>query len=457
MPYFSDPLDQNDPNKQQGQPASGAAPTAPPPSGQPAAGGAQPKPENTGSGFQNIDKYVAANSGQNFGNQVVGKVQGDVDKAGQSMQQAAQSFGQKVNANQAFGKDQVDQALADPSKADSKAFQAGLDQQYKGPNSLVESQDDYNKFTGDTSKAKADASALGSESGRFSLLDQYFGRQNYGFGQKSLDNALFQATPGAGQASNQVQQQANALQGQGKQMQDQLQAQASQRAGDIEQARNYERGQLGFDKNGQVIAGQGAFGTLQSDLASGLQKTNAQRAADQQAMAASLQGGNNKGYDLSDDQIKALGVDKGMSTYGVSLQDYIHNNGDLNMDQYASDDQRSKLTALNQLVGQNYSQNMLGDKQDATGAINFDKAGYLAAVDAAKAPGAADIQKWQGELADPTLGVGLTMNGKTMDQAAVDAYYKSNPALLAQLKDSYQQKLNQAQAKQAALQGMTIY
>ncbi len=198
-PYFADPNEQDD-DQNGGGGFQVSAPGAP--QGAPQAGpqaGAQPKPEKTGSNFTNIDKYVQANKGQNFGSEVVGKVQGDVNKAQGSMQQAADSFGQKVNANQAYGKEQVDQALNDPSKANAAQFQAGIDQQYKGPKALAESQDDYNKFTGDTSKAQTAAGQLSSESGRFGLLDNYFGRQNYGFGQKSLDNALFQAQPGIGE------------------------------------------------------------------------------------------------------------------------------------------------------------------------------------------------------------------------------------------------------------------
>lgn len=447
VPYFSDPLehDENDPNA-----VGGAAPTAPAP-GQAAPGGAQ-KPEKTGSGFQNIDKYVSANSGQNFGNQVVGKVQGDVDKAGQSMQDASQSFGQKVDANKAYGKDQVDSALNDPAKADAKAFQAGIDQQYKGPKSLAESQDDYNKFTGDTNKAKTAAGQLGSEAGRFSLLDNYFGRSNYGFGQKSLDNALFQATPGAGQAANGVQQQANALQGQGKQMQAQLQDQASKRAGEIEQARNYERGQLGFDQNGQVVSGQGAFGGLQKDLASGLQAAQSARTGNQAALQQALQSGNAQGYDLSDEQMKSLGVDPGMQTYGVNIGDYIHNgNAVTSVDQIATDAQRAKLQGLNQLVGQGYAQNMLGDKADFGSDYSLDKDNLNAAIASAKNPAEAtgnagqhllDIQA-QGPAAmrnDPTYLSSLqTLGGNGLTQA--------------QLND----KANAAVARMRALQGMKIY
>lgn len=374
VPYFSDPNEQDD--EQQNQDAGFQVAGAPQTAGQgaaPAQAGAKPKAEKTGSGFTNIDKYVQANKAQNFGSEVVGKVQGDVNKAQDSMQQAAGSFGQKVNANQAFGKAQVDQALNDPSKANAAQFQAGLDQQYKGPKSLAESQDDYNKFTGDTSKAQTAANQLSSESGRFGLLDNYFGRQNYGFGQKSLDNALFQAQPGVGAQSNAVQQQAQGLQSQGKQMQDQLQSQASQRAGEIEQARNYQRGQLGFDQSGQVVSGQGAYGGLQKDLATGLTDANAKRTANQQALQQAISGGNEQGYDLTPEQMQQLGIDPGMSTYGINPMDYIKNGSALSMDQVATDQQRARLAALNGLVGQGYSQNMLGDKQDAGSDYSFDK------------------------------------------------------------------------------------
>lgn len=380
VPYFADPQDdQQDDDQNNGSfQAPGAGPSSAPPQ---AAGAPQgPKPEKTGSGFTNIDKYVQANKNQGFGGQVVGKVQEDVNKGAKSMQDAAGSFSAKVNANQAYGKEQVDQALANPGQADAAKFQAGIDQQYKGPKALAESQDDYNKFTGDVNKAQTAAGQLSNEAGRFSLLDNYFGRNNYGFGQKSLDNALFQADPNAGKQANAVQKQANNLQSLGAQMQQQLQSQASQRAGEIEQARNYQRQQLGLDQNGQVISGRGEFGRLQKQLADTLTSQNAQRQRQQADLQEALgKGSASGGYDLSDEQLQELGFDPGgASTYGLDLASYIKNNDSLGVDQVASDDQRARLGALNQLVGQGYAQNMLGDKREATKSYNFDRDRFLA-------------------------------------------------------------------------------
>lgn len=391
VPYFTDPKeDDKDKNPDGSFKVSGASPSFDASGGQAAPAGAPAKHEDTGSHFANLDKYVAANKGSGFGNQVVGKVQGDVDQAGQSMQGAANSFSGKVNAAPIYGQQQVDAALADPSKADKSQFQAGLSQEYKGPKSLADSQDDYNKFYGNTNKAQTAANELSTEGGRFALLDNYFGRNNYGFGQKSLDNALFQGTEGIGAKSNAVQGQANGLQAQGKQMQDQLQSQASQKAGEIEKARNYEHQALGIDNNNKIVDGQGAYGGLQNELATGLTARNAERATKQAGLADAFSHGTDAGYDLSDDQLKELGLTAGQSTYGFDPRNYI-NSSALNMDQYASDAQRAKLNALNGLVGEGYQQNILGDKQAATSDYGFDKDRYLADIGGYEQTQASDL------------------------------------------------------------------
>lgn len=442
VPYFADPQDdEQDDDHNGGFQAPGAGPSAPPQG----AGAQGPKPEKTGSGFTNIDKYVQANKNQGFGGQVVGKVQADVDKGAKSMQDAASSFSNKVNTNQVYGKEQVDQALNNPGQADAAKFQAGIDQQYKGPKALAESQDDYNRFTGDANKAQTAAGQLSNEAGRFSLLDNYFGRNNYGFGQKSLDNALFQADPNAGKQANAVQKQANNLQSQGAQMQQQLQSQASQRAGEIEQARNYQRQQLGFDQNGQVISGQGAYGELQKQLADTLTSQNAQRQQQQTALQDALSKGDSSGYDLSDEQLSALGIDPGTSTYGVNLSDYIKNNDALGMDQVASDEQRARLGALNQLVGQGHAQNMLGDKQNATSAYSFDKNRFMTDVDAARSQAQQNIDQTKAQYDQAAK----TITGGTLGVASYQSALDNIKSLSSKYKSD--------QARLAALAGMRAY
>jgi len=109
------------------------------------------------------------------------------------MDTAAGQFKNTVNTSGVVAdKTQVDSALADPVSADAKQFQSWTNASYQGPKSLGDDQSNWNQYWGAAQDANTSAKLAGTESGRFALLDKYYGRPSYSFGEKSLDNLLIQ-------------------------------------------------------------------------------------------------------------------------------------------------------------------------------------------------------------------------------------------------------------------------
>lgn len=372
MPYFNDPNLEDDQDKQkqqqqqqqQGFAVSGAAPS-PGGGGQGVASGSQAL--KTGSGFQNLDKYITANQGNQLGQNLLGKVSGEVNDASQNMAKASDQFKNQVNsANNLPTGDQITSVLnnagtPNANASDADQYKTWLNQTYQGPKSLADNSDTWNQYWGKANQANASAQALGSEPGRFTLLDQYFGRPAYDFGEKSLDNLLVQNS-GLGSQTQALQNQANALQGQGATQAKALQGVASARQGEVTHSADAARSALGIDANGQVITGDGA-GALGQDYASNDAATaavNAKRTQDYQDTMNTLATGTAPGPvsgflqtapGISNALATQLGLSNGQNLADLNINDYLTQGAALNESQALTPDQRARLVALSQLAG----------------------------------------------------------------------------------------------------------
>jgi hypothetical protein len=271
------------------------------------------------------------------------------------MADASDQFKNTVqSANHLASNEDLNQALNDPSSADAKQFQNWRNETYTGPKSLSETQDTWNKYWSGSNQASANAKALGTEAGRFSLLDNYFGRPQYNFGQKSLDNLLVQQS-GLGKETHDLQNQAASLKSQGQAQAQQLQGYAAQRAGEVEQ-----------NKNQVNQAYQGAVNQAQDSVNQTLAQAQAQRSQDQNTLKQAIASGK-----FSDAQLSALGLSHGQNLYNTDLNSYFKfNDSPLSKEQVATDDQRARLNALAQLGGD--TQSFLGDHIDPSQAYSFD-------------------------------------------------------------------------------------
>jgi hypothetical protein len=352
MPYFYDPnLDEQNQNNQTSNgnsvSLSGASSTynADGSAGQPN----NNKDLNTGSGFQNLDKYLQTNDSQKFGNQFLGKVSDQVQGAKSQMNQASEQFKNQVqSSNQVPSQEQINNAIANPAGTNAQDYQKWMNQSYSGPKDLAESQDTWNKYWSGVNQAQTNTQLMGKESGRFTLLDQYFGRPTYNYGEKGLDNLLFQQS-GLGSQTKQLQDQATMLKTEGNSKAQELQGLASQKAGDVEKSRTAALNAIGLNADKTVKTGQdaGALGQAYQQVYDQVNSANTARSAQQNAMLNSL-----SNRSLTQSQLEELGL-LGAPTelYNLNLTNYLNKGGELSRDQVMSPEQRARIQALSQLAG----------------------------------------------------------------------------------------------------------
>lgn len=398
MPYFFDPnLDDENKNNASGFSISGASPTSDS-TGAAQSNTAGKKGLNTGSGYQNLDKYLQTNQAKDFGGQVLGNVSSQVQNAGTQMNQAGEQFKNQVqSANQLPTEAQLNQSIAAPDKADKGQFKTWMTQSYSGPNNLADNQDTWNKYWSGVNQAQANTKLLGNEAGRFTLLDQFFGRPQYNFGEKSLDNLLVQQS-GLGNQTQALKDQATQLKVQGKTGADELQGLASTRAGEVEQNRNNVRNTIGVDAQGQVITGDnaGVLGKQYQQINDEVAQTNAERKAQQDYLTKSLASGS-----LTPDQMLALGLDPGQKLYNTDLSKYYTAGKDLDVNQVMTPEQRSYLQALSDLAG-HPDDFAFGLSESPTEAYKYDSKGLK--QDVAGAEGAYNRALTETMVTPPNLG-----------------------------------------------------
>lgn len=384
MPYVPNLEEEQKNQDQQGLQVSGGAPTAGgggnlqtgsisgavAPSGN--------KELHTGSGFQNLDKYLSANQSQDFGGQLVSKVQGDVNQAKSNIGKGAEDFTNKVKTSNTIPTDeQVNEAISHPEKANAKDFQNWESQTYKGPTQVTG--EDYNQLYQGVNDANLKAKYLGTEPGRFTLLDSYYGKPTYNQGQKSLDNLLVQNQQGIGNQINHTQSQANQLNQSAKSTQQNLINQASAQAKAVAQSAANTRNAIGVDSTGNVITGDqaGAIGKQYTDVEKQIVDQNAARAKSVTDLSQGLAQGQ-----LSNQQIKDLGLDN-INYYNLNPADYLKANSvQLSKNNVLSDQQRAYIQALSQLAGTTDTF-AAGQHEDSPSAYNFDKDRFLQDTSAA--------------------------------------------------------------------------
>ncbi len=384
MPYIYDPNLDKENEDQAGQvQISGSSPTSDPSGSTSSSGGSQTKGANTGSGYQNLDSYINTNDPQKFGQEVVGKVQSDVDTAKQNQSTASDQFKSQVaSANNVPTSEDVNKAIANPTGANAQDFQKWQSQSYTGPKSLGEAPDAWNQYWSGTNKADTSTKLLGSEPGRFALLDSYYGRPSYSFGEKSLDNLLLQHG-GIGRETKDLQGQAAQLKSQGETQAKSLQDIASAKAGEVEASRNATRAAVGLDSTGQVIrgAGAGALGQQYDSIDAATTAANNARNQAGSEFNSHIASGN-----LDDQDWKSLGIDQNQSLYNINLNDprYYTAGNALTKENVMTPEQQAYIKALSQLSGvsDSYGNGTLSGKGSD---YNFNKDALMSDINTQKA------------------------------------------------------------------------
>jgi len=294
----------------------------------PSAGEAKAKGPTSSDKYQNLNDYLKANEGNGFGESFSNKVNEDVNKGTQAINNAGTQFKSQVDAstvnnNQAL----INSAISDPAAFnEAENFKKLRDASYGGPNSFSDSSDLYSKTYGQTKKAQDAANAAGSEGGRFALLDSYFGRPQYNTGQKSLDNLLVQNNSNAQQGIAQARQNANEQRSQFQRQSAELSDYASQGRGTTEATRRAARSALGIDDAGNLVEGQGAIGGALNTLNDELAARKAQAQADVQGFQG-LRNQRNLSQ-LTPEQLSLLGITESDITQGyINSPQFLQNQG----------------------------------------------------------------------------------------------------------------------------------
>lgn len=366
MPYVYDPNLTEEKRRQQsngdtepasspGQPQALGAPSATVTGGAPSSstGGTQ-------SGqYTNLQSYLDANQGQQFGGKVAERIGQDVDTATREQGAAGDQFRAKVGESTV----NYDQDLAERAKTDASSvygdsgqrsnFERMRDASYAGPRGLEDTGEAYTRATGATQNAQKAAQLSGSESGQQALLQNYYGRPDYTRGQTNLDQFLVQNDESAKPKFADVQQRGQALGGQFDTLKQQLAAQAQQAADTTGATR--QRVQQEFLGEQGAIAKQRAAFEEQARLAN-------------ERAAAGVQG-------ISQGRAPTDSL-RGLTTFGTDLSRFVTPQ-QANASNIATAAQAEDFGALNQLLQQ---QNNLDPSQagqfNAANPYQFDQSAY---------------------------------------------------------------------------------
>lgn len=411
MPYVNDSNLKKD-DEQSAQ--DGQAPTLPGSSD--AAGGdfggqAHPAPAGpTQSGrFVNLQGYLNANAGQNFGGQVAGKVQSTVDQANAAQSDADSQFKSRVDQNAvAADPNLVNQATNDPGAvANDPSKMAAWQQQYNasygGPQTFSDAQDLYNSSSGQVQAAKSAADASKSEAGRFSLLDRYFGRPTYSQGEKTLDNLLVQNDRTAQPAFQQAQQGAQQSSNNFNDLSSRLTSYANQANAQTQQTKETAHKALGVDAAGNLIAGAPSpYADYQKSLADRATEYAKQQDADYsnlrgvasgpgslEALAQYGAGQVNPNFvrpaiDSSTTSDWSSLVPKGNYAYGVDATPYVTKGVAPTAASVTQQTDLDRLAALNKLAGREVMPVGEVGSFDPTKDVGFDAQSFDAARTAAR-------------------------------------------------------------------------
>ena len=157
--------------------------------------------------FTNLKSYIDANQGFNQqGGGLAGKIATNLSNQGQEVKAQVQSAADTFKSQRdeqlkplEQGVQNVQQAVANPiaftqNQQNVESVQRARDAEYTGPRSLMDLQGRQNQAILNSSlqNFKDNTNQARTETGRFNLLRNMFGRPTYSSGQQNLDNLLIQ-------------------------------------------------------------------------------------------------------------------------------------------------------------------------------------------------------------------------------------------------------------------------
>jgi hypothetical protein len=368
-----------------GSSAATKSPTAP----------SAPKPVNVDTGgtqsssgnFTNLQNYIKANQNYNGGQGLAGQTYDKLNSQAQGVQsnidQSQQQFQQQANQNErAYDPNVINQAstnsaayAANPNNVST--FQNNyLNAKYNGPTSIANAQD----LTSQAQNLKNTTDLVGTEPGRYALLQNLYGNSNYSTGQQQLDNLLLQG-------NSQQLAKLQSAQNLGTNVNTNLTNDLTNASNLAQQYTTEAANTAAQTKNAMNSAITG----YQSDLDARTAALNAQRQQQYNTAQQELTSGQ-----VTQDLLNQTGLKNNQDIFGLQLQNYLNQAPETaTKNNVATDADQARFNALSQLMSDQTLNNYVTPQQIAN-AVQIDQTGLLAGLKGARAAA----------LAPGTLNVG---------------------------------------------------
>jgi len=352
--YFSGLLDDEEKKKEAGAVASE----------QPQGGGesaivqgaqepAQPGQGTKSGSFTNLQSYLDANESSKFGKQLAGQVEGDSDYASNVQNKADQEFKSRADSS-AVGLNQniISRLNSDPvslakDNAAKSEFYKMRDARYQGPKNFSDAQDLYSETNQATAKAGQSAKLANDESGRKTLLDDYYGtgagKYDYTSGQKKLDNYLVQVDPNSREYFAGAKQKADAVGSNFNRLSETLNQYGTTKANETAEARRSARGAIGLGED-NTIQGNSPINTILAQAKQRASELNAQKSG---AYSKALEDLRNR----NESAAAKFGIAPDRALYGADLSAYLRQANNIDYNQAATPQEQAKIAALAELAG----------------------------------------------------------------------------------------------------------
>lgn len=346
------------------------------------------QPGSSSGSYTNLQKYIEANKGRDFGGDVANKINTETQEGLNQLNQRENEFKTSVDQGSVNFDDDLKvkitespQSLSQEEKDRAQNIRMGA---YKGPEDFGGGVDDpyaqLRQYFGGLEQTKG---AIQSDGGQKALLSKYYDRPTYTQGEKSLDSYIL------GSQFKPVQDAKNSL-GSAIDTYSQKTGELNKYASNAKEKSKASTSDyyslLGLDSSGTAKQrGDASPGLIQSAL----QKIDNQANKRRSDLNTQLSQARAVGRDLSSSGSGIFqnlgGVDR---TYGVDPNRYLTGTpeANLNASSTATQDDLARMQALSELAGlpQTYLDPSLVGTQDDEALMNFDLNKFLEAVNASK-------------------------------------------------------------------------
>lgn len=313
-----------------------------------------PSQQKKGTGFTNLQRYLAANKGNTLGSTVSGGISSAAEGVQGGLQGASEQFASQSAAGD-LASDQNKQVrdtvlqrlsggggggmlfapgmLPSVTPGEVSQFEKFRGGQYTGPKQL----EGVDKLSAQAREAEGLGKATSTETGRTGLLQRFVGSPQYTQGQRNLDTLLLGRAPELSSARQKTLGLESSV------------GRESQRAGATAAQKTSDARKFGQETTGMI---QGQRGQVDTGLQG--QLTSQKQAADA-AQAEFLQAQQSGKFAAGDQSL--TGLRHGETLYNINLSDpRFFAENDPTLSGVATPEQRAQLAALAQLSGQDLSQ-----------------------------------------------------------------------------------------------------